>query len=315
MPATTLKLNNGQQIPALGLGCWMSKPVEGDNPETYEMVVQALKTGYRHLDTAAGYGNEKAVGRAVRDSDIPRSEIFVTTKLGFDGHDDVEGHFKKSFDALDIEYIDLFLMHWPQAKKGDDWVPKDQSPTFAETWKEMEKLVKGGKCRSIGVSNFSVENLELLLKSADIVPAVNQVEANIYHPQASLHKYCAEKNIHLTAYCPIGQPKPEVGSKVLKDEVLIGLGEKYGKPAAAVALSWLVQRGNWSAVPKSANPTRMAQNLEIFELEKADFEALSKVHEQPGKLMISCDYGSGDIMEKGEIFGWSLKDMGWEKLD
>jgi hypothetical protein len=216
--------------------------------------------------------------------------------------------------------------------------------------------------------------LKLTSRSPATFCHVSQVEANIYHPQASLHKYCAEKNIHLTAYCPIGQPKPEVGSKVLKDEVLIGLGEKYGKPAAAVstiepdnlessamsrneatvltriildlfcvqvALSWLVQRGNWSAVPKSANPTRMAQNLEvcpaspasallacrcsscfnlfrsaqIFELEKADFEALSKVHEQPGKLMISCDYGSGDIMEKGEIFGWSLKDMGWEKLD
>lgn len=151
MATTHAKLNNGVSIPLLGLGCWMSTPVDSDNPETYDMVSNALKTGYRHLDTAAGYGNERAVGKAIRDSGIPREEIFLTTKLGNQGHADVEAHLDKSLSELGLDYVDLYLMHWPMAKTEDGtWLKKSQSPTYIETWKSMEKLAKTGKVRALG---------------------------------------------------------------------------------------------------------------------------------------------------------------------
>lgn len=316
MTTRTATLNNGQTIPLLGMGCWMSQPVEAENQETYDLVAEALRAGYRHIDTAALYGNEQAVGKAIRDSNVARSEIFLTTKLPNKAHGTVLETFETSLISLGADYVDLYLMHWPQAKdENDEWVPKGQDPTFVQTWKDMEKLLEGGKVRSIGVSNFSTKNLDILLKEASVVPAVNQVEANTYHPQTSLSAYCAEKNIHLTAYCPLGQPLPGVGSPVLNDPLLIKLGDKYGKTPAAILLSWHLQRGNWSAVPKSANPKRMRDNADVVDLDQADFDALSNLHKEEGKLLVSCSYNQGDIYKTKHIYGWSLEDMGWEILD
>ncbi|KAJ9098853.1 hypothetical protein QFC20_005860 [Naganishia adeliensis] len=281
------------------------------------MVQQALKVGYRHIDTAYGYGNEQAVGKAVRDSGIPREEIFVTTKLTNEHHGLVQHGFNESLKALGIGYIDLYLMHWPQGNnpKTGETIPYGQSPTFVETWREMEKLLDTGKVRSIGVSNFSAKNLEILLKETTIVPAVNQVEAHPYLPQASLDAYCREKGIALTAYCPLGQPRGPDLSPVLTDPVTKRLAKKYGKPEGSVLISWCIQRGNWSTVPKTVNPKRMKDNLEVFKLDQEDFDALSRVHEEPGKLLHLCNYDRGDIQKTKKIFGWTFDEMGWDPLD
>ncbi|KAJ9094066.1 hypothetical protein QFC21_006167 [Naganishia friedmannii] len=309
----SLKLNTGHEIPVLGMGCWMGKKTDTqDNPETYEMVKKCLKVGYRHLDTAYGYGNEQAVGKAVRDSGIAREEIFVTTKLTNEHHGCVEKGFQSSLKALGIEYIDLYLMHWPQANDEEtgETIPYGESPTFVETWKNMEKLLDTGKVKSIGV-----KNLKVLLKEAKIVPAVNQVEAHPYLPEASLSAFCKSKGIVMTAYSPLGQPHGANMSPVLTDPLVKRLAEKYSKPAGTVLLSWLIQRGNWTAVPKTATESRMKDNLAIFEIDEEDFDALSKVHEEEGKLLHLCDYGQGDITKTPKIFGWSLEDMGWDHLD
>ncbi|KAJ9091420.1 hypothetical protein QFC19_009130 [Naganishia cerealis] len=309
-----------------------------DNPETYEMVKKALQVGYRHLDTAYGYGNEQAVGKAVRESGIPREEIFVTTKLTNEHHGCVEKGFQESLKALGISYIDLYLIHWPQGNDPEtgETIPYGQSPTFTETWKAMEKLLDTGKVRSIGtdlddyggagnrVSNFSIKNLEILLKEAKVVPAVNQVEAHPYLPEESLSAFCKSKGIVMTAYCPLGQPHGANLSPVLTDPLVKRLAEKYGKPEGTVLLSWAIQRGNWTAVPKTVNEKRMKDNFaaddmrelpQIFTLEDEDFSALSRVHEEPGKLLHLCDYGQGDIAKTRKIFGWTLEDMGWDHLD
>ncbi|KAG7529027.1 hypothetical protein FFLO_05820 [Filobasidium floriforme] len=318
MTTKTASLNTGAEIPLVGLGCWMLKRVEADNPATYQMVRDALDVGYRHLDTADGYGNEQAVGKAVRDSGVPRKDIFVTTKLNNLDHGDVKAGFERNLKALDIEYIDLYLMHWPQAVDPDTGktVPFGTSPTFVETWKQMEQLIGDGRCKAIGVSNFSVRNLETLLAEAKIVPAVNQVEAHPYLPQQGLDKLCREKGIHMTAYSPLGRPTADKPSPLMTDALVTKLSEKYNKTPGAVLLSWLVQRGNWSVVPKSANPERMKANLDIFELETADFDALSKVHTEPGKLRHLLKYDQPeDVMKSKKVFEWSLQDMGWEQMD
>ncbi|KAG8922868.1 hypothetical protein FRC00_006933 [Tulasnella sp. 408] len=170
----SITLNNGQKMPAVGLGCWMGSYGEGERCE--QMVRTALKVGYRHFDTAAGYQNEEHTGKALRESGIPRSEIFLTTKLANTDHHRVKEAFEASLARLDCEYVDLYLMHWPQAQDESGRVLKqEESPTFVETWREMEKLLDTGKVKSIGVSNFSVKTFDALLPHVNVVPAVNQV--------------------------------------------------------------------------------------------------------------------------------------------
>jgi len=235
-----VKLNTGATMPALGLGSWMGQPGTGENEECYDMVMNALKLGYRHIDTAYGYRNEEAVGRAIRDSGVPREEIFVTTKLTGVHHGSVAEGFETSLKALGVGYIDLYLVHWPQATDPETKkpIPYGQSPTIVETWKDMEKLLedKDKRCRAIGVSNFSVKLLEILAKETTVVPAVDQVESHPYLPQESLDKYCREKGIVLTAYSPLGQPRPKHPSPVLMEPVALKLAEKYNKPVGTVGL-------------------------------------------------------------------------------
>ncbi|KPV77159.1 uncharacterized protein RHOBADRAFT_66146 [Rhodotorula graminis WP1] len=313
MPATsTFTLNTGAQLASVGLGCWMGKPAGAgtpENDETLAMVKNALEAGYTHFDTAAGYGNEEAVGKALRDSGKPRSSFFVTTKVI--DHADVARELDKSLAKLDIDYIDLFLMHWPLSMdfSTGKMTAFGESPTFSETWAQMEKLLEthAGKVKQIGVSNFSVKNLEILLKTAKVVPAVNQVEAHPYCPQEPLREYCAAKGIHLTAYCPVGQ----YDSPILREPLIKDLAAKYGKPGGTILLSWGVQRG-FSVVPKSSNPQRLRANRDLVELSASDLAAISSLHLEPHKHRSLCDFGPG-LAEPGKVWGWRIReDLGWE---
>ncbi|KAI5475099.1 hypothetical protein MNV49_001923 [Pseudohyphozyma bogoriensis] len=192
---------------------------------------------------------------------------------------------------------------------GKELSPAD-SPTINETWAEMEKVLATGKVKAIGVSNFSVKTLTQLLMTAKVVPAVNQVESHPYLPQDDLLTFCKEKGIHLTAYSPLGQ----YNSPLLKDQVVTSIAEKREKEASQVLLSWAVQRGGVSVVPKSSNPTRLAQNLDIFELTADEFTAISALHTEEGKYKSLCEYGGPGVglQEKGKILGWTYDEMGWD---
>ncbi|GAA6024304.1 hypothetical protein JCM10207_009259 [Rhodosporidiobolus poonsookiae] len=310
-------LNTGALIPSIGLGCWMGVP--GQQGEAYEMVKAGVATGYRHFDTANGYGNEEAVGRALRESGLERGEYFVTTKLNNMDHGRVREAFEDSLAALGVEYIDLYLMHWPIATPSapqsasfaapSQPIGPTESPTFSETWTEMEKLLEGGKVKAIGVSNFSIKNLDTLLQTAKVVPAVNQCEAHPYLPNSALQAYCKEKGVHTTAYSPIGQG---ASSPLLSEPLVVSLASKYGKTAGQVLLSWGVGRG-WSVVPKSSNAERMKGNLEVFELETEDAEALDALHKEEGKYRSLCDFGALPSDPPGVLMGWRIKeDLGWD---
>ncbi|KAF7792260.1 hypothetical protein EIP86_003296 [Pleurotus ostreatoroseus] len=296
-------LNNGQNMPAVGMGCWLGFDGGGDAAE--EMCKNALKCGYRHFDTAWGYNNEESVGKAIRESGVPRSEIFLTTKLWNANHHRVREAFEMSLAALDCEYIDLYLMHWPQAEvDGACRVPDvHEAPTFVDTWKEMEKLLETGKVKSIGVSNFSIKNLEHLLPHCKVIPVTNQVQLHPCLPQTVLKAYCEAKGILLTAYSPFGQSNP----LFFKDPDFERVAKAHGATPAQVAISWAVQRGT-AVVPKSANPERMKQNLQLVRLTSEDMSVIDAIHAKPGmhRNLLSIP---GD--RPGVIFGWTYEQLGW----
>ncbi|KAG8774308.1 hypothetical protein FRC12_002055 [Ceratobasidium sp. 428] len=305
-----VKLNTGVEVPAVGLGCWMGQV--GGGEETYQMVKLALKLGYRHFDTASRYGNEEGVGRAIRESGIPRSEVFVSTKLVDWDHDDPARGLEGSLKALDIGYIDLYLMHWPIARLGGrDGIicQPDESPTFVETWLGMEKLLETGKVKQIGVSNFSVKNLDILLEKATVVPAVNQVELHPCYPRHELLQYCTSKGIHLTAYCPLGQYR----SPFFSDPVFVEAAERMSKTLSKtitpsqIVLSWAVQRGT-IVIPKSANEERLKQNVDIITLREDIFQAVDAYHKKPGMHKTLDAY---TMRDPGTVGGWTYEQMGW----
>jgi diketogulonate reductase-like aldo/keto reductase len=238
---TTTTLNTGAPIPLVGMGTWRM------HEATYSSVLTALKAGYTHIDTAMIYRNEEAVGQAIADSGVTRDKLFITTKLWNDDHGDVAGALSLSLKKLNLDYVDLYLIHWPL-------------PSRVDAYKEMEKLQASGKAKAIGVSNFTVRHLEQLLPHISIVPAVNQVEFNPFLNQAELLAYCREKGIVLEAYCPLAH-----GSK-LDDSRLVELAEKYGRSAAQLMLRWAVQQGI-VVIPKSSSPERIAENLKIFDFD------------------------------------------------
>ncbi|KZT51032.1 putative GCY1-galactose-induced protein of aldo/keto reductase family [Calocera cornea HHB12733] len=291
-------------IPAVGLGCWMGHV--GGAEEAYTMVREALKLGYRHIDTAFGYGNEEAVGRAIRDSGIPRSELFVTTKLTNGHHHRVVEGFENSIKNLGIGYVDLYLMHWPCAAddEGKD-LTKADGRDFVQVWKEMEQLLQthAGQVKHIGISNFSIQNLEVLLPQCSVTPFANQVEVNPYHPQIPLKAYCESKGIQIIAYGPLGQTR----RTFLKDPEVIAVAKKYDISPAQVCISWSVQRGT-IPIPKSSNPERLKQNITLTTLAEEDFQKIENLHKQPGK------HRSSDMMTlmvPGSVWGWTMEEMGW----
>ena len=286
-------LNTGARIPAVGMGCWMGAPGAFDLADG---MVMALKTGYRHFDTASMYGNEDVVGEKIRESGIPREEIFVTTKLPNQDHANVERSFDKSLEQLGLEYIDLYLMHWPQG-----------SAHFVDTWKSMEKLLetRKGKVRAIGVSNFSVKTLNELLPQGKVVPAVNQIETHPFLPDWDVVELCKKHNILVTAYTPLGQ----ANSPILKDPDVMAVAEETHASPGQVALSWNVQRGV-GVLPKSTNPTRALQNLQLISLTDKQMERISNISKDPkryGRLNYVAYNSATDT-----VMGASIDELGWE---
>jgi len=261
-------LNNGISIPVLGFGTW-----KAENGEVaYQAVLEALKAGYRHIDTAAIYQNEESVGCAIRDSGIPRQEIFVTTKLWNTNHSYEEARqaFEESMEKLRLDYLDLYLIHWPNPKplrKNDEWKTRN-----AEVWRAMEDLYKEGKIRAIGVSNFLPHHLDALLETARIIPAVNQVRLAPGVYQEEVVDYCKEKGILLEALGPFGR-----GELFDKKEVQ-EIAAKHGKSVAQIALAWSLAE-EFLPLPKSVTASRIQSNLDCFgiELSKEEREILKTI--------------------------------------
>ncbi len=254
-----ITLNDGNTIPQLGFGVYQIGP-----EDTAKAVRNALEIGYRHIDTAEMYGNEKEVGEAVRASGLDRGDVFVTSKLnnGFHKPQDAREAFDKTLSDLGFDYVDLFLIHWP--------LPTLYDGDFVSTWKTLEEFRRDGRARSIGVSNFQIEHLEKLAAETDTVPAVNQIEAHPYFTNDAVRGYGQEHQIATEAWSPIAQ------GKMLDDPTVTQIADKAGKKPAQVVLRWHVQRGD-IIFPKSVTPSRMQENFELFdfELESADMEAIT----------------------------------------
>ncbi|KAH8108096.1 aldo/keto reductase [Cristinia sonorae] len=302
--ATTpsFSLNNGRTIPAIGVGCWMGAP--GGADDVREMVEYALKIGYRHIDTAFAYQNEEYVGQAIRNSGIPRDQIYLVTKLHDVHHGSVQEGLDLSLKQLGVDYIDLYLMHWPQARDPvtSRILRPDEHPTFVETWKEMEKLLESGKVKSIGVSNFSVKTLEILLPQAKVIPAVNQIEMHPLLPQLDVLDYCRKKNILVTAYTPLGRGHPDL----MEHPVLKEIRTRLGGTSVQVVMGWFVKKGV-VAIPKSANQTRLKENLAYVSISSEDEAKIDAIHKEPGKHRSMIGYHQPD----GTVFGWSYEQLGW----
>ena len=247
-----LPLNSGQTIPQLGFGVFQIDPAE-----TAEAVSRAFEVGYRHIDTAEMYRNEKGVGEAVRASGLDRGEVFITSKLSNAAHrpDDARRAFDNTLEALGVDYVDLFLIHWP--------LPMLYDGDFVSTWKTMEEFSRDGRSRSIGVSNFQVPHLRRLASETEVVPAVNQIEVHPYFGNEEVRAYGAEHGILTEAWPPIAQ------GSVLKDPTITQIAERVGKTAAQVTLRWHIQRGD-IIFPKSTTPSRIQENFELFDFELTD---------------------------------------------
>lgn len=246
----TITLNNGVEIPQLGFGVFKVPP-----EQARDVTLTALEVGYRHIDTAQMYGNEKGVGQAVRDSGLARADVFVTSKLnnGYHAHDKALAAFERSLADLGIDYLDLFLIHWPLPAVGD----------FTETWAAMEQMYAGGRVRAIGVSNFHTAHLQRVLDRASVVPAVNQIEVHPYLVQDELREFNAAHGIATQAWSPIAR------GHVLDDPVIVEIATRLGRTPAQVTLRWHLQRGD-IVFPKSSHRERMAENLALFDFELAD---------------------------------------------
>ncbi|KAL9106755.1 MAG: hypothetical protein Q9227_008254 [Pyrenula ochraceoflavens] len=248
-------LNTGDKIPAIGLGTWQSKP-----NEVRDAVKVALQKGYRHIDTALAYGNEHEVGQGIKDSGVPREQIWVTTKLDNPWHKRVSQGIDSSLKSLQLDYVDLYLMHWPSSTDPDDLKKHYPDWDFLKTWEEMQKLPATGKVKNIGVSNFGIRNLEKLLNdpTCKTVPAVNQIELHPNNPSPKLVAYNTDKGIHSTGYSCLGS----TDSPLYKNEQLKKVAENKGLTVQQVLLLWGIQKG-WSVIPKSVTKARIDKNFEL----------------------------------------------------
>lgn len=254
-----IALNNDVMIPQIGFGVFQVE----DGPQTVDAVRTALEDGYRHIDTASVYSNEASVGKAIAESDVDRADLFVTTKLW---NDDIRKRrtkdaFQKSLDRLGLDYVDLYLIHWP----AEGW---------QEAWAAMQELYAQGRMRAIGVSNFERNHLTELLEQTDVLPAVDQVESSPTFPNQNLIDFCHGKDIAVEAWSPLGG----TGGNLLTDQRLLDIGEKYGKSSAQVVLRWDLQRGV-IPLPKSVHSTRIMQNIHVFdfELDESEMQLISSL--------------------------------------
>lgn len=270
----TFTLNTGAKIPAIGLGTWQSKP-----NEVREAVKAALLAGYRHIDTALAYGNEHEVGQGIKDSGVPREEIWITTKLDNPWHKRVEEGINSSLKSLGVDYVDLYLMHWPSSTDPTDLKKHYPDWDFRDTWRELQKLPASGRVKNIGVSNFAIQNLEKLFASPDFktVPAVNQIELHPNNPSPKLLEYLKAKDIHATAYSCLGS----TDSPLYKNDELKKIAEKKGKTVQQVLLMWGLQRGT-SVIPKSVTESRIQANFEVdgWELDDEEMKVISGLPER-----------------------------------
>ncbi|EFJ07544.1 hypothetical protein SELMODRAFT_429709 [Selaginella moellendorffii] len=307
--ALQFKLSNGALMPGLGLGTWQAeKGVVG------EALKAALQAGYRHLDCASAYGNQKEIGDALQEAfksgDLKREDLWITSKLWCTDHDpeEVSKALEATLADLQIDYLDLYLIHWPVHLKkhvrgfklsAADFAPLD----IPATWAAMEKLVDAKKTRAIGVSNFSCKKLGDLLAVARIPPAVNQVECSPVWQQAKLRDFCISSGVHLSAYSPLGSS----GKSVLQSPVVKDLAQKLGKTPAQVALRWGLQRG-CSVLPKSTNAERLRSNLQVFDFsipeeELAKFSSIPQERVLVGRVWVAPGgpYESIEALWDGEI--------------
>ena len=262
----TVLLNNGVQIPQLGFGVYQVPP-----EQTAEATLAALEVGYRHIDTAQMYGNEKGVGEAVRASGLDRGEVFVTSKLdnGFHARGDALRAFGRTLAELGFDHVDLFLIHWPLPEVGD----------YVQTWHALEEIYRSGRARAIGVSNFQPQHLRRLLAGSEVVPAVNQIEVHPYLVNDHVRAFGAEHGIVTEAWSPIAQ------GKVLADPVITAVADRLGRTPAQVTLRWHIQRGD-VVFPKSVTRSRVEENFDVFSFElsrddMAEITALDR-HERIG---------------------------------
>ncbi len=251
-PVPDILLSSGNTIPQFGFGVFLVKPAQ-----TEEAVMTALEAGYRHIDTAEMYGNEREVGAAIEASGLSRAEVFVTSKLSNDSHepDDARKAFQGSLDALGFGYLDLFLIHWP--------LPTRYGGDFVSTWRVLEQLYREGLVRSIGVSNFQAHHLRRLHQECEIPPAIDQFEISPYLTQEELRSFCAQHQIAVEAWSPLAR------GRVLGEPPIVSMGQRFGKTPAQVVLRWHMQRGD-IVFPKSVTPARISENIDIFDFELSD---------------------------------------------
>ncbi|RYC59065.1 hypothetical protein CHU98_g7154 [Xylaria longipes] len=294
--STTFTLNNGVKIPALGFGTFAN---EGAKGETYKAVKCALEVGYRHLDCAWFYHNENEVGDGIRDflkenPSVKREDLFICTKVWNHLHEpeEVKWSFENSLRNFGLDYIDMFIVHWPiAAESNDDHTPKigadgkyvikkDLTENPEPTWRAMEELLASGKTRSIGVSNWTIAGLKKLLSFAKVKPQVNQVEVHPFLPNGKLIEFCQAHDIVVEAYSPLGSQDqiPTTGEKVRTNKTLNEVADRSGHTLAQVLLAWGLRRG-YVVLPKSSTPSRIESNAQIPELSDEDFGAVQQVAE------------------------------------
>jgi 2,5-diketo-D-gluconate reductase A len=266
MTVPAVKLNDGNHIPQLGYGVW-----QVGNDEAISAVSEALKVGYRHIDTAAIYGNEEGTGKAINESGIARGDIYLTTKLWNkeQGYESTLKAFDESLKKLGTDYVDLYLIHWPLPSKD----------LFMETWRAFIKIKEEGRAKSIGVSNFRTADLERILKESDVVPVLNQIELHPQFQQDELRLFHSKHDIATEAWSPLGQ------GTILENPTLKTIAEKHGKSVAQVILRWHIETGN-IVIPKSVTPARIKENFEVFDfsLNGTDHDAITKLDKTDGRI-------------------------------
>ncbi|KAJ9143790.1 putative Aldo/keto reductase [Pleurostoma richardsiae] len=311
----TFKLSDGSQFPAVGLGTWQGGHGADDEKLLEDTIIHALQTGYRLIDTAQYYGVEPVVGRAIRNSGVPRSEITVVTKFWGEWHHDPAEALRISLASLAVGYVDVFLMHWPWATTpAPERRPlrPGESPTFVETWKKMEALV-GPACRAIGVSNFTQKTLDALLAEAKAVPAINQVELHALNPCHKLVRYCQSKGIHVMSWSTMGGERNGTGNLILTHQLFTDIAKSHDCPTGVVSLSWAVQRGI-TVIPKSSSKSRISENIRLVTLTDEEMARINDAHKTITRHRISDDI-KGLVVEmdgKDTLMGWTSVDFGWE---